>query len=127
MIHLDTNLLIAAIDAAHLHHAQASHALSTGRPAATDAVAWTEFRSKPVPAARVQALTLMLGSRILPYSQTVAELAGQLFQIPGIKRSQRLDTMIAACAIHAGAELATVNPADFAPFVPHGLRLLPLP
>jgi predicted nucleic acid-binding protein len=127
MIHLDTNLLIAAIDAAHAHHAQASHALSTGRPAATDAVAWTEFLSKPVPPARVQALSVMLGSRILPYTQAEAALAAQLFQLPGVKRAQRLDSMIAATAILAGAELATVNTADFTPFVPHGLKLLPMP
>ena len=35
----------------------------------------------------------------------------------------RLDTIIAATAIVAGAELATTNPADFQVFVPHGLQL----
>lgn len=127
MIHLDTNLLIAAIDAAHVHHAQAGNALSTGRPAAADAVAWTEFLSKPVPPARIQALSMMLGSRILPFGQAEAELAARLFQLPAVRRAQRLDSMIAATAILAGAELATVNTADYAAFIPHGLKLLPLP
>jgi predicted nucleic acid-binding protein len=38
----------------------------------------------------------------------------------------RLDTMIAASAILAGAELATTNRDDFAAFVPHGLKLHPV-
>ena len=127
MIHLDTNLLIAAIDASHPHYAQARTALSTGQPASASSVAWTEFRSRPVPSVRVHALCMLLGSRIVPFAQVEAELAAQLFQIPGVNRSQRLDTMIAATAILAGAELATVNTGDFTAFVPHGLKLLPLP
>jgi predicted nucleic acid-binding protein len=45
----------------------------------------------------------------------------------GSKRRTRLDAMIAATAITAGAELATVNADDFEGFVPHGLRLVRLP
>jgi len=37
-----------------------------------------------------------------------------------------LDTMIAATAILAGAELATVDPEDFKVFLAHGLKLHPL-
>jgi predicted nucleic acid-binding protein len=36
----------------------------------------------------------------------------------------RIDAMIAATAIVAGAELATNNRADFNAFVPHGLKLV---
>jgi predicted nucleic acid-binding protein len=126
MIHLDTNLLIAAIDAAHPHHRHARDALSTLKPAAAASVAWTEFRSKPIPQVRLNALTAMLGARVIPFAKSEAELAAQLCQIAGVKRVQRMDTMIAATAILSGAELATVNTADFAPFVPYGLKLLPL-
>ncbi len=72
-------------------------------------------------------LTALLGSRILPFTKADAEFAGQLFQAPGVKRAQRLDTMIAATAILEGAELATVNVSDFAPFIPFGLKLLGAP
>jgi len=123
MIHLDTNLLIAAIDSVHPHHALAVRALRSGQPVAADSVAWTEFCSKPVPAARIQALRILLNARILPYAEAEAELAGRLFQLPGTTRAQRLDTMIAASAILAGAALATASAADYAPFVPHGLKL----
>ena len=127
MIHLDTNLLIAAIDAAHPHHAEARLALCSGKPPAAASVAWTEFLSKPIPPVRLNALSAMLGARILPFAKAEAELAAQLFQIVGVKRAQRLDTMIAATAILAGAELATVNTTDFVLFIPYGLKLLPLP
>ena len=127
MIHLDTNLLIAAIDGSHPHHSQARFALCTGRPPSAAAVAWTELLSKPVPQIRLNALSAMLGARILPFARAEAELAAQLFQITGVKRAQRMDTMIAATAILAGAELATVNTADFVHFVPCGLKLLRLP
>ena len=126
MIHLDTNLLIAAIDAAHPHHRHARRALSISKPAAAAAVAWTEFLSKPIPPVHLKALTAMLGARVIPFAKPEAELAAQLFRIAGVKRFQRVDTMIAATAILSGAELATVNTTDFAPFVPYGLKLLPL-
>ncbi len=69
----------------------------------------------------------ILQGGIRPFDEAAAVLAGQLFFQTGSKRRNRLDTMIAATAILAGAELATVNPEDFAPFVPHGLKLLSLP
>ena len=121
------NLLIAAIDAAHPHHLQASHALQSGKMAATASVAWAEFRSKPVPPVRLLALSAMFGAGILPFAKAEAELAAQLFQLTSVKRAQRLDTMIAVTVILAGAELATVNTSDFSAFVPYGLKLLPLP
>ena len=127
MIHLDTNLLIAAIDASHPHYLQARAALSTSKPAAAASVAWTEFLSKPIPQERLSALTVMLGNRVIPSEKQEAELAAHLFQIPGVKRAQRMDTMIAATAILSGAELATVNIQDFALFVPCGLKVLSLP
>ncbi len=127
MIHFDTNLLIAAIDAAHPHYHPARAPFASGKPVSASAVAWTELLSKSVPALRLQALTALLGSRILPFTKADAEFAGQLFQAPGVKRAQRLDTMIAATAILGGAELATVNVSDFAPFIPFGLKLLGAP
>lgn len=69
----------------------------------------------------------MLQGGIVPFDEAAAVLAGRLFFKTGSKRKNRLDTMIAATAILAGAELATVNQEDFAIFVPHGLKLLSLP
>jgi predicted nucleic acid-binding protein len=66
----------------------------------------------------------MLHGGVIPFDEAAAVLAVRLFCQTGNRRRNRLDTMIAASAILAGAELATMNPADFEPFAPHGLKLL---
>lgn len=123
MIHFDTNLLIASVDGSHRHHSRAKKAVATGQPIATSSVAWTEFLSKPVPDIRVNALLEIMEHRVLPFSKEEAEMAARLFQLPGVNRAQRLDTMIAATAIVTDSQLATANETDFTPFLTKGLRL----
>lgn len=125
MTHFDTNLLIALIDPAHPHHPMVVSAVAEEGGLGTSAVAWTEFHSKEVPAPGYHALTHALGGGIVPFSTAEAELAGKLYQLPGVGRGQRLDSMIAATAILAGAELATANRRDFERFTPLGLRIWP--
>jgi predicted nucleic acid-binding protein len=73
------------------------------------------------------ALQALLSAGVHPFDEACADLAGKLYHLTGSKRRTRLDSMIAASAILAGAELATVNSGDFTSFVPHGLKLLPFP
>jgi predicted nucleic acid-binding protein len=127
MIHLDTSLLIGAEDADDAHHPMARKVLSLPGPFACSSVAWMELQSRPKPVTLRLAIKALLTSGIVAFDQNTAELAGELFHRAGSRRSTRLDTMIAATAIQAGAELATVNPDDFATFVPLGLKLLSLP
>jgi len=126
MIHLDANLLIAMVKPHDLHHAAARSVVTKDRSFFTSSVAWMEFHSRPVDATHTRALQRILSGGILPFDESTAALAGELFFRTGSNRRTRLDTMIAATAIHAGAELATVNPEDFEPFVPLGLKLLPI-
>lgn len=123
MIHLDTNLLIAASDPTDPHTAAAHRIQAEAVPLATSACAWTEFHSKPVDPTTEKLLRRVLAGGILPFDESAAALAGKLFFLTGSQRRTRLDSMIAATAILVGAELATVNPEDFQPFVPHGLKL----
>jgi predicted nucleic acid-binding protein len=123
MVHLDTNLLVALIRIDDSHHRTALRVVTGVGPFATSAVAWTEFRSKPDEPTDVAAAKGILSGGIIPFDEAAASLAGKLFHLTGSKRRTRLDTMIAATAILSGAELATTNPADFEPFVPHGLNL----
>jgi predicted nucleic acid-binding protein len=127
MIHLDTCLLIAAVDASDAHHPLARLLAARQDPLATSAVAWMEFHARPVPELFTRSLHGMLRGGIIPFDQAVATLAGELIHRTGSKRRTRLDTMIAATAILVGAELATVDPDDFEFFLPHGLKLHPLP
>jgi predicted nucleic acid-binding protein len=103
MIHLDTNVLIA-----------------------TSSLAWFEYVCGPVPESEQHLVRAAIGGQILDVDEAVAERAAALFNHGGRKRSLRTDSMIAATAILAGAELATYNAEDFASFTAHGLKLLAL-
>jgi predicted nucleic acid-binding protein len=60
---------------------------------------------------------------IVDFSEVQAIEAARLFNAVGRQRRLRVDAMVAATAIVAGAALATGNRADFDPFVAYGLRL----
>ena len=60
---------------------------------------------------------------VIPFAEEQAREAAHLFNAIGRKRHLRVDTMIAATAIVAGAPLATGNREDFQPFLAHGLKL----
>lgn len=66
----------------------------------------------------------LLAGRIEPVTEVAAEVAGRLYNATGRMRRTRTDALIAACAISKGAEFATLNRADFEPFVEFGLALL---
>jgi predicted nucleic acid-binding protein len=123
MIHIDTNLLIASIDPTHEHANLWPLLITAGDSFAVSAVAWTEFRSYPISDQQLRVLDRLLGGGVLAYERVHAELAGELFSRTNSKRKNRLDTMIAATAILADAELATANQADFKAFVSLGLKL----
>ncbi len=127
MIHLDANLLIGFVYRSDVHHGTASRIISGPGPFGTSSVAWMELHSKPVHPRDSKAVMALLAGGITPFDEATATLAGELFHLTGSKRRTRLDTMIAATAIVAGVELATVNGDDFAAFVPHGLKLFPMP
>ena len=126
MIHLDANLLIALIKKSDVHHPAAARVIAGPGPFGCSSVAWMELHSKPVHHRDTVALKTLLNAGVFPLDEACAALAGEIYHRTGSKRRTRLDTMVAAAAIHAGAELATVNAGDFEPFVPHGLKLHPL-
>jgi predicted nucleic acid-binding protein len=88
MIHLDTNLLIGAEDPTDPHHRQV---LSRPDAFACSAVAWMEFLSYPgVPLQLQVALKCLLAGGIVPFDETTAALAGEIFHLTGSKRRTRL-------------------------------------
>ena len=123
MIHLDTNLLIASVDPSHKHADLWRPLIASGDALAASAVAWTEFRSYPISYDQLRVLDRLILGGILPFDRAQADLAGEMFQKTSARRKNRLDSMIAATAILAEAELATVNEADFESFMPFGLKL----
>ena len=125
MIHLDTNVLIALPVLARRRH-QLARRIGEGEPVATSSLAWFEYACGPVAESEKELVRAAIGGRILEVDESVAERAAALFNVGGRRRSLRTDSLIAATAMLAGAELATYNAGDFALFTAHGLRLLAL-
>lgn len=125
MIHLDSNLLIALADAADPHRRAALDLMGTGPAAAVSSLAWWEFECGPVTADGSLLVRRLLTGGIVAFTDAHSREAARLFNAAGRSRRLKFDSLIAATAILAGAELATTNPDDFAPFVPHGLKLRP--
>ena len=124
MIHLDTNLLVAATDPAYSSYKTLQEYLRAGREFATSAIAWSEFLTGPVAPHQIQLASIMIADRVVPFTSAEAKAAADLFNLIGRRRSQRVDCFIAACALVRKADFATENQRDFQPFVAAGLRLL---
>lgn len=64
-----------------------------------------------------------VGEAIIALDREIAEFASLLFNDTGRRSRSLPDCIIAATAILYSAKLATLNRADFEPFVAHGLKL----
>lgn len=127
MIHLDTNYLIGLPVKGSAAALEVDGWLAAGESLAASAIAWTEFLNGPVTPLEVSRAEAVLQSRIIPFGQGEAVLAAELFNNTGRRRGSRFDCLIAATAIRAQAEVATVNHSDFKVFVAHGLKLAVAP
>jgi len=87
-------------------------------PLAASAVVWSEFLNGPVNAVEIARVEAVIQSNIVVFGKAEAVRAADLFNRTGRRRGSRFDCLIAASAIVAGAELATINQADFKPFIP---------
>lgn len=124
MIHLDTNYLIGLLVKGSATALEVDGWLAAGESLAASAIAWTEFLNGPVTPREVSRAEAVLQSRIIPFGQGEAALAAELFNQTGRRRGSRFDCLIAATAIRAQAEVATINLSDFKVFLPHGLKLV---
>lgn len=123
MIQLDSNLLIALADAANPHRSEALRLMETLPTASVSSLAWWEFECGPVSPEGLAIVRVMLTGGIIPFGTAEAREAARLFNAAGRARRYKFDSLIAATAILTGSPLATVNPSDFQPFIPHGLKL----
>ncbi len=123
MIHLDTNYLIGLLVKASPEAAVVDGWLGAGQTLAASTIAWTEFLNGPVTLVEVTQAEAVIGGRIIPFGQPEAVMAADLFNKTGRRRGSRFDCLIAATAVLAHAEVATVNQADFTPFQAYGLKL----
>src|SRR5436190_1006178 len=109
MIHLDTNYLIGLLVRGSPQALDTDGWLAAGQPLAASAIAWTEFLNGPVAPIDVARARAILQSRIVAFGEQEAVLAAELFNKIGRRRGARFDCLIAATAVLAQAEVATVN------------------
>lgn len=125
VIHLDTNCLIALGNASSPTGSALLQCLADGGRLHASIMAWAEFQCGgpgglcPEEDAAARAAI----DAVLPSTEAEAELAARLFNATGRRSRSLPDCLIAACALQAGAPLATENTTDFQPFLEHGLHL----
>lgn len=121
MICLDTNYLILGLVPGSREGRELTAWITSGERLVTPMLAWFEFLCGPVTAMQIQTMRAFLHD-LLPFDESHAVAAAGLCNVAGRKRTVRVDAMIAATAIVAGAALATNNQKDFGAFSLSGLR-----
>jgi predicted nucleic acid-binding protein len=122
MIHFDTNFLIQATLAGSSASQQFQTWVSHQEICGVNSIAWTEFLCGPVDAT-AESLARQIFPNPEPFLAVDDTSAAKLFNQTGRRSRSLADCMIAAVAIRCGAKVATINQADFKPFVAHGLLL----
>lgn len=124
MICLDTSYLVRGLIAATPEAASLIKWIGKGEVLCASSIAWYEFACGPVDAEGLKLCQSLLAGGILPFDEMQAIEAARIFNATGRLRRLRVDAIVAASAIVAGASLATGNKRDFLPFVGHGLKLI---
>jgi predicted nucleic acid-binding protein len=124
MICLDTSYLIRGLINGVHESARLIEWYQSGQVLLSAAPSWYEFLCGPVTEAQISVARAFLSGGISGFAEAEATEAARLFNAVGRVRRLRVNAMIAATAIVAGARLATSNVEDFEPFVPHGLKLV---
>ena len=122
MICLDTNYLIRCLEAGSEEAERITAWYRRGERLLAPVTAWHEFLCGPVTTEQEEIVRAFL-AEVIPFAEEQASEAARLFNATGRKRHLRVDTMIAATSIVAGAPLATGNREDFQPVLAHGLKL----
>ncbi len=123
MIHFDTNFLIQITVAGSTAHQQFQVWVATQENFNISSIAWSEFLCGPLDIT-ADLLARQIFPNPEPFLPDDATLAAKLFNQTGRRPRSLADCMIAAVAVRCGAKLATINTADFQPFVQHGLALV---
>ena len=124
MIFLDTGYLVRGLIAATPEAASLIKWIKKGEILCASSIAWYEFSCGPVDSQGLKLAQSLLAGGILPFDEMQAAQAARLFNATGRLRRLRVDAIVAAAAMSAGARLATENKRDFLPFVEHGLKLI---
>lgn len=123
IIELDSNFLVAVLDARGNESEQLHTWARTGVRIQISAIAWSEYLCGPLETAVVPLARKLINS-VEAFTEADAELASKLFYATGRRSRSHVDCMIAAHAIRRDAALATLNVRDFRPFENFSLKLI---
>jgi predicted nucleic acid-binding protein len=114
-LHLDTDFLVHALAAAGPERDRLVEWSGSDAEIEMSAVAWYEFSRGPrSPEQLAVARSFFFEDGIVPFSEELATVAGEVFRGLGSPRRRAADIAIGVTAAAMGAVLATRNARDFA-------------
>lgn len=114
-LHVDTDFLIFALATAGPERQRLLQVADSGQALCISAVAWYEFSRGPrTPEQLATARALFAEDGIVPFSESLAVAAADVFRQLGSPRRRSADIAIGVTAASYGAVLMTRNARDFA-------------
>jgi predicted nucleic acid-binding protein len=122
--HLDTDFLLKAIGNKGPEQTLLRRLSNSDAVIEISAIAWYEFcRGPRLPEQEALARSYLESDGIIPFDETVATSAADLFRRLGSPRKRTADVAIAATALSRGARLLSGNTRDYSGI--EGLKLGP--
>jgi predicted nucleic acid-binding protein len=117
--HLDTDFLVTALSRSGPERTRLMELAASEAEIQISAIAWYEFSRGPrTPDQLAVARSFFFEDGIIPFSEELASVSGEVFRNLGSPRRRAADIAIGVTAVSMGATLLTLNPSDFAG-IPH--------
>jgi predicted nucleic acid-binding protein len=114
VIHLDTSVLVDALTGPRRSAPPLRRAIDKGhRLACSTVVLYEWWRGPRAPEELAAQDALLPRAQAVPFGVEEATLAATLYRTLRRPRGREIDLVVAACALAHGAELWTLNEADF--------------
>jgi predicted nucleic acid-binding protein len=114
IVHVDTSALIDALTGPRRSLPRLTALVHDGHRIAMSGLVYYEWRRGPRTRAELTAQEAVLPLEgVVAFDAGAAALAASLYAKLPKARGREIDLAIAACALHHGAALWTLNPADF--------------
>jgi predicted nucleic acid-binding protein len=115
IVHIDTLALIDSLTGPRRSLARLTALVEDGHRIAISSLVFYEWRRGPRTTAELTAQDALLPLEgVVPFDGSAGTLAADLYRRMARPRGREVDIAIAACALHQGAALWTLNKNDFA-------------